>query len=76
MQFPRLVFKSAENHKLVSDAEEMQAALQAGFFATVPEALEGVKAVPASVGTIPAEKPAVVDPGKPTKAAWGKAPKA
>ena len=76
MQFPRLVYKSAENHKLCCDAEEMQAALQAGFFATVPEALQAAQGVSGSVGTMTAEKPAVSDPGKAPKAAWGKAPKA
>jgi len=42
MIFPRLVYKSASNHKLVEDAGAMETALSAGWFATVPEALSGV----------------------------------
>ncbi len=41
MEFPRLVYKSASQHVAVEDEADMQAALAAGWFATVPEALAG-----------------------------------
>jgi len=44
MQFPRLGYKSAAVHKLVHDESEFNAALDRGFFASVPEAIEGKSA--------------------------------
>ncbi len=41
MQFPRLVYKSGSDYKLVSSADEFDIAISNGFFATVPEALAG-----------------------------------
>jgi hypothetical protein len=42
MEFPRLVYKSPTIHQLVEDAERLEAALSAGWFNTVPEAIKGV----------------------------------
>lgn len=39
MKFPRLVYKSASEHLGVKSAEEFDAALKAGWFASVPDAL-------------------------------------
>lgn len=39
MKFPRLVYKSASNHLCVNDEAEYKAAISAGWFASVPEAL-------------------------------------
>jgi hypothetical protein len=49
MDFPRLVYKSADEHELVNDTEELTAACKRGWFASVPEALAG--------GTKPVQKP-------------------
>lgn len=40
MEFPRFVYRKSEN-KLVNDAEEFTSAINGGWFATVPEAIEG-----------------------------------
>lgn len=54
MDFPRYVFTSPGKEKvkegsygtrLVQNDEEYEAALKAGFFATMPEAIEGAKVV-------------------------------
>lgn len=66
MDFPRLVYKAADNHLLVKDQEEMDEAVANGWFASVPEASE---AGSARVGTATAEK----TPVAPVPAsAWGK----
>lgn len=39
MKFPRLVYKSASIHLGVKSAEEFGAAIKAGWFASVPDAL-------------------------------------
>lgn len=44
MEFPRLVYKSASAHELVQDETEFNAAIERGFFATVPEAIKGKSA--------------------------------
>lgn len=54
MEFPRLVYKGPEQHILVADEDAMNAALQAGWFATVPEALEAKNAP--TGGAVPAER--------------------
>lgn len=66
MDFPRLVYKSAETHMLVSNEDEMNAALADGWFESVPEALE---ARSASVGTA---TPAKAAAGTGKAAGWGK----
>lgn len=45
MEFPRLVYKSAANHKMVANSEEYSQALREGWFASVPEA-QGKPAAP------------------------------
>jgi hypothetical protein len=47
MEFPRLVFKSATDHKLVETQEEFNAAMKDGWFASVPEAKAKAHDVPA-----------------------------
>lgn len=37
MEFPRLVYRSATSHTVVNDQQEFDAAIKAGWFATVPE---------------------------------------
>ena len=39
MQFPRLVYKSASSHMLVDDSHDFDAAILAGWFETVPDAI-------------------------------------
>lgn len=51
MDFPRLVYKSASNHKLVNTPDEYGAAMRAGWFGSVPEAAKGVASTPAPVAT-------------------------
>ncbi len=41
MQFPRLVYKSAEVHALANDEQEFEALITNGWFPTVPEATAG-----------------------------------
>jgi hypothetical protein len=41
-QFPRLVYKSESVHLLVKDQNELENTVEAGWFETVPEALQGV----------------------------------
>lgn len=40
MEFPRLVYKSAESHAVANDDDEHAALLAAGWHASVPEAIE------------------------------------
>lgn len=44
MEFPRLVYKSADEHQLVADSSELSAACKCGWFASVPEALANAPA--------------------------------
>lgn len=37
MEFPRLVYLSAQQHQVVHDQTEFDAAIEAGWFASVPE---------------------------------------
>lgn len=41
---PVLVYRSASDHKLAATADERDALLKDGWFATVPEALDALKA--------------------------------
>ena len=41
MKFPRLVYKSADVHKLVKSEDEFIEGLASGYYATVPEAIIG-----------------------------------
>jgi len=41
MEFPRLVYKSVSSYKLVNDVTEFNAAINEGWFDSVPAALEG-----------------------------------
>lgn len=41
MEFPRLVYKSADEHMLAEDKEHFDVLIENGYFATVPEALSG-----------------------------------
>lgn len=41
MEFPRLVYKSADDHMLAEDKEHFDILVENGYFATVPEALSG-----------------------------------
>ena len=73
MEFPRFVFKDhgphqrpggSYDHALVESQSEMDAALKAGWFATLPEALE-VKAVAAPPPTTESKS---ADDAPPTRA--------
>ena len=46
MQFPRLVYKSADKYQLAADIEAFDSLVSAGWFATVPDAIAG-KTAPA-----------------------------
>ena len=46
MQFPRLVYKSADKYQLAADLETFDSLVSAGWFATVPDAIAG-KTAPA-----------------------------
>lgn len=46
MDFPRLVYKSPTVYLLVEEANQFDAALGAGWFASVPEAVRGVADTP------------------------------
>lgn len=41
MEFPRLVYKSAAEHRVVETQEEFKLLCEEGWFASVPEALDG-----------------------------------
>lgn len=45
MEFPRLVYKSASDHRLANDQAEFDALIAEGWFATVPESLGQVDPV-------------------------------
>lgn len=46
MDFPRLVYLSANKHTLVNDQAEFDAAIKAGWYATVPECPSGAADCP------------------------------
>ena len=41
MEFPRLVYKSAAEHRVAGTQEELNLLRKEGWFASVPEALDG-----------------------------------
>lgn len=53
MHFPRLVYKSESTHMLVEDSQDFDAAILAGWFASVPDALAPPVAVPVIPPTVP-----------------------
>jgi hypothetical protein len=57
MDFPRLVYKSAEEHTVADTKEEFTSLIKDGWFASVPEALDGKHAAVA--------KPEVLDETSP-----------
>jgi hypothetical protein len=73
MEFPRLVYKSESNHAIADDEEEYEMLLEAGWFATVPEALNGA-AKPAEKQAAPIAKAGAKAPAK--GAQWGAKPAA
>jgi len=73
MEYPRLVFicpgankcnGGTYDHELVPNATEHKAALAAGYFDTVPEALEAMEAVKESLEA----EPVAAKRGRPAKA--------
>jgi len=65
VQFPRLVYKAADVHTLAEDAEEFEALLAEGWFATVPEAL----GLPEEVKPVETPKPQAAKPASAGKTA-------
>jgi len=57
MNFPRLVYKAADNHVLAEDQGQYDALIKDGWFGSVPEALAKTKAQPAKA-TAPTAKEA------------------
>lgn len=53
MKFPRLVYRSAADYLLVSNQDEYDAALTAGWFASVPEAIAGKHDAVVDAGSSP-----------------------
>ena len=45
MDYPRLVYRSASEHMLVHDDTELSAAMDDGWYASVPEARNKVHAI-------------------------------
>lgn len=70
MTFPRLVYRSANSHRLARDKAEFEQLRADGWFASVPEAIKGEHADAPPVAPVEIQDQAVTEPDNapPTRA--------
>lgn len=69
MEFPRLVYKSAESYSVANDDDEHAALIAAGWFASVPEALAPrVAPIPAPLPDLSPDQQDAAADSAPTRA--------
>jgi len=67
MEFPRLVYKSADDHRVAETQEELDTLCKEGWFASVPDAIEGKHEVIAEPTVDEAVDEAVDETVEPTR---------